>query len=493
MRLSRQILAVSGLLVMITFIAYAGFGVMGMAGIVMLYLAAVLLASYYLVLPVVLAGVFAAFLAINYFFVEPRYTFEVTHVESWVVLSGFLLVSVVVTSLVKRLQQQTQQANLARTRAEFSKQLAEHLAGSDDAQALLLSSCALIHGNSTQPVAIAHFDQDGRFALMASSAGAELVIDENAVRWAMQNGKAMGPATTNWPESEVCIIPFGRLPGSLPVLVLGNVREQTDEELQYLRAITDQVSIAYQRVISVEQARQSHLAAREESLRNALLSSLSHDMRTPLTAILGAATTLVAQKQQLEEREQVALLQSICSEATYLATATENILSLAQLNATKGTQLLLDWQSPEEIIGTTLARYRGRISPSRIIAEIMNAGILIKADASLLSQALANLIDNAIAVHQGEEPIVVAVEASDKILEIKVKDRGPGFPPEFNVNRIRKFSQGVRNGKGFGLGLAIVQAIAEVHQASFAVESRLGGGVVVTLGFPVANVDASHD
>lgn len=493
MRLSGQILAVCCMLAMATLIAYFGFGVMGMTGIVMLYLATVLLASYCLTLPVALSGALGAALAINYFFVEPRYTFEVARIESWVALSGFLLVSIVVTSLVKRLQNQTRQANLARTRAEFSKQLAEHLAGCDDAQALLLSSATLIHDSTVLPVAIAHFDQDGRFALLASSAGTELVIDENAVRWAMQNGKAMGPATTNWPESEVCIIPFGRLPGSLPVLALGNVKEQTDEELQYLRAITDQVSIAYQRVVSVEQARQSDLAAREESLRNALLSSLSHDMRTPLTAILGAATTLVAQKQQLEEQEQVALLQSICAEATYLATATENILSLAQLNATKGTQLRLDWQSPEEIIGTTLARYRGRISSSRIIAEIMDAGALIKADASLLSQALANLIDNAIAVHQGDEPIVVAVEINDTMLEIKVKDRGPGFPPEYNLNQIRKFSQGARNGKGFGLGLAIVQAIAEVHQANFAVESRPGGGAVVTLGFPVANADVSHD
>ena len=100
----RQILAVACLLALTRLIAYFGFNLMGMTGIVMLYLAAVLLASYYLVLQVALSGAVGAFLAIKYFFVEPRYTFEVAHVESWVALSGFLLVSLVVASLVKRLK-----------------------------------------------------------------------------------------------------------------------------------------------------------------------------------------------------------------------------------------------------------------------------------------------------------------------------------------------------------------------------------------------------
>lgn len=493
MRFHLQVLVISGLLAATTLIAYFGFNLMGITGIVMLYLAAVLLASYYLALPVALSGAVSAFLAINYFFVEPRYTFEVAHIESWVALSGFLLVSVVVTSLVKRLQQQTTQANLERGRAQFSKQLAEHLASCDDAQDLLQSSCTLIHDNIKKPVAIAHINADDKLELIARSASIDLAVDEGAVRWAMQNGKTMGPATTNWPESELCLIPFGRLPGNLPVLVIGGVPEQGEEELQYLRAITDQVSIAYQRIISVEHAHRAELLAREESLRNSLLSSLSHDMRTPLTAILGAATTLA--QQGLGEPEQATLLESICSEATYLAKATENILSLAQLNArhtaSEDQQLALDWQLPEEIIGTILARYRGRELPCQFVAEIADANVFIKADASLLAQALANLIDNAIAVHRGTEPVVVRVEVSGEILEIKVKDKGPGFPPGFTISQIRKFSR--RSSKGFGLGLAIVQAIAEVHQATFNIEARSGGGAVVTLGFPIQHMDAGHD
>jgi two-component system sensor histidine kinase KdpD len=489
-----QLFSVSFLVALATALAEAFATSLGMTGTVMLYLLAVLAASYYLPFPMAILSAVSSFLAINYFFVEPRYTFEVADIESWSALLGFLLVSVVVASLVKRLRNQTQRADAARSRAQFAKELAEHLADKHDLQDLLRSSCDLVQKNTGRPIAVAQINDHDQFELIYQAADTSLDVNESAARWVVQNGKVIGPGTVNWPESDMWLVPFSRLPSTLPLLIAGNAHNSSSEdEPAYLRGVTDQIATAYQRLISVERARQSELVARDESIHSALLASLSHDMRTPLTAILGAATTLVQQEKSLEENAQRRLLESICSEAMYLTGATENILSLARLDSNQGANLRVDWQSPEEIVGITLTRYHKRLLPCTLKAEVRGIKALIKADASLISQALANLIDNAIAAHGGDEPIVLEVDASECVVDISVKDRGDGFPQGFDVSQIRKFSHYGRNRKGFGLGLAIVHAIAEAHHIDFIIKAREGGGAITTLRFDTQHIDAYHE
>lgn len=472
----------------------AGYSIdrIGTTAIVMAYLLAVIAASYFFGFAAALVAAVGSFLAINFFFIEPRYTFEIANSDSWAALLGFLAVSFVVATLVKRLQKRTAEAEAARQHAEYARELAEQLAGLSEEGALLDAGCKLIHQATNLPTAIAvpyeggeHFNLDHQYPR------GKVSFDQRAAKWCSQNGRVIGPGTGNWPEGMTWVMPFSRLPGMLPVLVvMKGAVEAEESEITFLRGLVDQLASAYQRVRNERRAREAERRAQEESIRNSLLASVSHDMRTPLTAILGASTTLLSQRSRLAEEEQQKLLESLKAEAHYLANATENILSLTRLESGDGAGFAPDWQSPEEIVGAVLRRYRTRTLPHELRSRVPPEVPLIKADAALLSQALGNLIDNALAAHRGGEPVWVGVEAGAADVVLYVEDRGGGFPENFSAEDIRKFKR--MQGAGMGLGLSIVQAIARLHRAELKICRREGGGARVALVFPAAAAEGGE-
>lgn len=460
---------------------------------VMLYLLAVTAASYFLGFSAALFAAFGSFCAINYFFIEPRHTFDVANQESWVVLLGFMVISVVVASLVRRLQTQMLRAELARKRAELARALSEQLAEAKDIESTLRSGCRLIYEAVQLPVGIAMPDMDGNVIALAQQfpVHENITLDQRAVKWCFQNARMMGPGSGNWPELKMWLLPFERLPGIFPVLVVMNTQAVVEEDtLMFLRGLLDQMATAYQRVCNERRAREAENQAQRDAVQNALLASISHDMRTPLTALLGAATALLEQRSALDENEQLRLLISVRAEAQHLANTTENILALSRLELSQERGLRLDWQSPEEIVGAVLQRYQHRPLPHELRSEVPSSTMLIRADAGLLTQALGNLIDNALQVHRGAKPIFVGVTESDAAIALYVSDRGIGFPPDFRLEHIRKFQRFDTHSKGMGLGLVIVQAIAQLHQAQLKISKREGGGTTVAMIFPARQMES---
>jgi two-component system sensor histidine kinase KdpD len=473
------------LLILGTTLAGLSIARLGTTAIVMLYLMAVIATSYFLDFFAAILAAVAAFLAINFFFIEPRYTFEVANLDSWAALLGFLAVSIVVASLVRRLRNQTRQAETARQHAEFARELAERLSGLQEEDKVLDAGCSLIHHALQLPAAIAMPDERGeRFTLSHQYPAGVIQLDQRAARWCCQNGKALGPGSGNWPEAPILMMPFGRLPGVFPVLLVAAGSADMEEDNTFLRGLLDQLATAYQRVCNDRRAREAERRAQEESIQSALLASVSHDMRTPLTAILGATTALLNQRSALSEDEQAKLLESVSAEARHLASTTENILSLTRLESGGGRNVVLDWQSPEEIVGAVLRRYRGRRLPHELRSRVPSEMPLIEADAVLLTQALGNLIDNALAAHHGNEPVWVGVASDGNAVTLYVEDRGAGFPENFRVEDIHKFQRLQRHAKGMGLGLSIVQAIAHLHHAALRIDRCAGGGTRVALVFP---------
>lgn len=451
---------------------------LGITAVVMLYLLVVLAGAYYLQAPQAIGLALLTVLLINFLFVEPRYTFRIANVESWGALIGFLMVSLVVTSLMRRLQGRTKEAETARSEAQFARTLAERLAQESQPRALLYEAARLLQGQLSAAVCIVRTEDHNLETIPHDTACRP---DPGAVVWVMKNARSLGPGTDNWSDAGYLMMPFSRLPGHDPVLVC-DLAEVDEHQLVVLRNLCDQVSLAYQRAVSACRAQQAELQARTEAMQNALLASLSHDMRTPLTAILGAASALESQEAEFDAAVRAQMLTSIRTEADYLCRATENILSLARLNALGSQGLVMDWQSPEEIVGSTLARYRIRESSCDLRAHIASDA-LIRADAGLLSQALANLLDNALVMHSGPEPLLVSVRQQADCLTIAVADRGPGFPPDFDPGSLQKFRH--RHGRGFGLGLVIVHTIATLHDARLVFAARQGGGTEVGLCFPI--------
>ena len=489
--LSLQLISMLVLLTITTLVNYQFFPALSITGVTLLNLLVVVTAAYFCDFVIAIIMAFSSFLVINYFFTEPRYTFEVAHTESWASLICFLIVSIVITSLVKQLKYQTMQSQIASDRAKFARTLAENLSEATDFNQLLQGICVLLENEFHKPIGIAQLKDNGIYTMdffSGSTAILEEAPDARLLNWVSENGKPISPYTDYWTESitktKHWLLPFNRLPSKDPILVVGDI--STDESIETyiaLKSCVDQISQAYQRLINSEKARSAELLAQEEKIRNSLLASISHDMRTPLTSILGAATTL--QQPDLNPALVAQLTSLISSQTRYLAATTENILSLIQLESNTAKEVAMDWQSPEELIGTVAALYQNRGEPMPFKISINEPELLIKGNANLLMQALVNLIENAKQVHIGSEAILVQVVKSEEHINISVNDRGPGFPESNPSKKITKFSSS--NTKGFGLGLSIVQAVAKLHEAVFTIQDREGGGICTTLSFAIPN------
>lgn len=511
----KQWLALLSMLVLLTIVTainYNFFSILGITGVTLLSLLVVVVAAYFCEFIIASVIAFLAFLDINYFFTEPRYTFEVAHAQSWASLICFLIVSMVIASLVKQLKFQTLQSSIASSRAQFARTLAENLALATDVNSLLRDTCSLLQAEFSKPIAIAQFEvaqyntsqpEANKTYDTTIKSGLIETPDSRLLNWVSENGKPISPYTDYWTgpitKSKQWLLPFNRLPGKDPILVVGNVNADENIEIYTsIKSCVDQISQAYQRLINSEKAQQAELMAQTEAIQSTLLASISHDMRTPLTSILGAATILQQNITDLEPEQTAQLTSLIASQARYLATSTENILSLIRLESSASVNIPMDWQSPEEIMGVVTALYKSRDEVSENVAltvSISEPDLLIKANANLLTQALVNLIDNAQQANKAmpnlqHAPILIEVTKTGDKINISVKDTGKGFDTAFDASHIKKFSSS--NTKGFGLGLSIVQAIARSHDATLTIANRNDAdqtsGACVTLSFQAAKV-----
>lgn len=481
------------MLVLTTALSQKFSSILGLTGVVMSYLLLVVAVSYFQsFLSACLTGFFA-FLLINYFFITPRFTFQVANVESIASLVSFLLVSLVITSLVKKLRFQTGESMTAYKRADFAKRLAEHLAIADDINTLFQESCHLLSAEFETKIFIGMLDSESKFVINSDSNEITLPA-HNAMRWVADNGKPIGPFTGNWEASEYWVIPFNRLPSKDPVLIVSNVGAGASlATLNAIKYSVDQIAMAYQRLNNLERAKKAELIAQEEAIQNALLASIAHDMRTPLTSILGAATALGQKNVKLSESQNEHLTALIASQAQHLATTTENILSLIRLESSTSNTIPMALESPEEIIGIVLKLYKDRGDDLNFNVTINEQELLIYANANLLIQALINLIDNAklsnLSSHV-QDAIQIEVGKKDHRIYISILDSGEGFSDDFNITKIKKFSS--TRSKGFGLGLPIVQAIANAHHADLMISNRDIHGACVTLSFAIPEIDSVY-
>jgi two-component system, OmpR family, sensor histidine kinase KdpD len=489
--MQKQSLQLFGMLVLLaitTVINYVLYDALNITAISFIYLLLVVSAAYFCEFVVAFSTAILAFLAINYFFTAPRYTFEVAHVESLTSLICFLIVSIVITSLVKQLKLQTVQASIAEKHAQFARTLAENLALATDVNQLLKDTCTLLQAEFDKPFAVAQhtnvsLDTNPSYIITIQSKHIE-TPDSSLLKWVSDNGKPISPYTDYWSKSAQWLLPFNRLPSKDPILVVGNVN--ADDEIRVYTAIkscVDQISQSYQRLVSVEKTKNAELTAQAEAIQSALLASISHDMRTPLTSILGAATTL--QQADLSAEQSTQLTTLIASQARYLATTTENILSLIRLESTAAKEIPMDWQSPQELIGIVSALYKSRGELVNLKVSTSEPELLIKGNANLLTQALVNLIDNAKQASKNQTIEIDIIKTNDCV-NISVNDYGNGFDENYSASQIKKFSS--TNTKGFGLGLSIVKAIAQYHDAIFTIHNRVGGGASATLSFQAVDL-----
>jgi len=228
--------------------------------------------------------------------------------------------------------------------------------------------------------------------------------------------------------------------------------------------------------------------AQSQAVRNALLAAISHDFRTPLATIMGAASSLAEQGARLDPQQRQRLATSIVDEAAQLSRLTDNTLQLARLDS-PGVALRCDWESAEELVGTVL-RHARRHDPARRVRARLEPGLpLLWCDALLLSQLLDNLVDNALKYSPAEAPVEVLVRRQGEQAVLAVRDRGPGIAPAWRERVFEVFRRGelgphessdaapaARARAGAGVGLAVCRAIARAHGGELRLRPRGHGG-----------------
>jgi two-component system, OmpR family, sensor histidine kinase KdpD len=477
------------LILFITVLGYEWSESLGLTGISMLYLLLVVGVAYHYSPFLVVIVAITSFLVMNYFFVEPRFTFQIGHIASWTSLISFLIVSVVITSLVKRLKLETYQSQQAYLQAEFLRKLAEKLTYADSMQLMLEDCQDLLQKEFSKDVLII---KDG----VTVKGQHQLTVEHrNAIAWVQENGKSFGGGTDNWPDSNFMILPFNRLKSNDPVVLLKEITDLQNTSLfGSIKLAVNQISVAYQHLLQKQKALKAETQAREESIRGALLASIAHDMRTPLTSILGAATTLNQTEISFNAKEMNHLTTIISSQAKHLARTTENILSLVRLESVSKDSITMDIQSPEEIVGILANLYQYQTNSSKLSIKVNQPDLLIEANSDLIVLALTNLIENAkqanIDNNNSSALIEIIVGKSDGKVFIQVCDNGRGFEDGFNVSKIKKFESSRE--KGFGLGLSIVDAVAKLHHAEIVFDKGKNMGAVVSLIFSMPDVDLAH-
>jgi two-component system sensor histidine kinase KdpD len=254
------------------------------------------------------------------------------------------------------------------------------------------------------------------------------------------------------------------------------------------RQAAAQVAIAVERDRLREAAQATKLQAEAERLRNSLLSSVSHDLRTPLATIAGASSSLLELGSTQDEATRQELLKTICDEASHLSQFVENILQMTRLQS-GGFVLHKEWQPAEEVIGSALGRMEKALAERPVSTHVPEDLPMAPFDGVLIEQVLVNLLDNAAKHTPPGSPIEVSASAGDRQLAIEVADRGPGVPEEEREHIFEKFYRirrpGVKAQAGTGLGLSICQAIVGAHGGRIWVADRPGGGASFRFALPI--------
>ncbi|UJP02429.1 MAG: ATP-binding protein, partial [Nitrosomonas sp.] len=261
------------------------------------------------------------------------------------------------------------------------------------------------------------------------------------------------------------------------------------EEKRLLDTFAAQIALALERVHYVEIAQDALVSMEGERLRNSLLSAISHDLRTPLTALVGLASTLA--NRNLPENSQKELALAIQNEAQQMSELVTNLLEMARLQ-TGGVKLKKDWQSIEEIVGSACMQLRHVLTKNKLIISIPSNLPLCECDPILIRRGIVNLLDNAAKFTPAGSTIWVSAAAEKNEITIVIEDNGPGLSPGQETKIFDKFVRGEieSNKPGVGLGLALCKAIVEAHGGKISAENRVEGGArfIVTLPLGIAPI-----
>lgn len=453
--------------------------------------------------PAVFASVLAV-LAFNYFFTEPRFTLYVSDGGYILSFGVMLAVGLLVGTLAARTRRQAETARDRERRTASLYAMARQLAACQS-----LAETATI---GTEHVATA-FDADtivaiteagapdGVRVLAASGApdwlDAPPARDRSVARWVLDNGRDAGLGTGTLAGTPTRFLPLGSARGRVGVLA---VRPRTadaqahllaTDRLLLLETFAGQIATAMERVQLIDSRQAARLEAEGERLRSALLSSVSHDLRTPLAGIAGSASTLRESGDQLDAATRIELIDSIVEEAQRLNDLIANLVFATRLES-GAVELNRQWTTIEEIIGSGLSRLREPLSHRPLRTLGISDLPMVKVDNALLPVVIHNLVENALRYTAAGTPLSISAWRAERTIVVKIADEGPGIAEaergkvfeRFFRGRTARLADGAAGRGGMGLGLTICEGIVRAHGGRIWVEANQPHGVAFLFSLP---------
>jgi len=459
--------------------------VLGEASILMIYLLGVfLVANHFGRGASMLASLLSAPL-FAYYFARPIFSVAISDLENIVGLGVMMVVANLTSNLQDKARQQAELARQRESRTHALYRLSQALAEAGSREAVAAVAARHIHDQFDAMSVMLFADEQGRLAypdaepLPFSLRGIELADAQQAFRSDKVRHQRSGNAPFHYP-----------LARSDTVLAVLAIRFKTNaigagpQSSAFFDAFCSLIAQTLERLHLAGQARDATLQAETEALRNALLSAISHDLRTPLTRITGAASALLEGGGPDEEAQDLGRI--ILEEAQRMSDLTSKILNMARL--TSGEIILhQDWNAVEEIVGGALTRLDKNLQGRPVRTQLPDSLPLVWIDAVLLEQVMVNLIENAVKYTPPGSPIDIGAELLPASIRLTVSDYGPGIPKGLEDKLFEKFYRHETETQtgGVGLGLALCRAIIEAHGGTIKATNAVGKGAAFMIDLPL--------
>jgi two-component system sensor histidine kinase KdpD len=439
--------------------------------------------------------VFASVLTIALFdfcFVPPRFTFAVSDVGYVLTFAVMLAIALIVSGLTLRIRAQAETARERERSTSALYGLSRELAATRGDAALVAATARHVRETFGAPAQILLPDDSGRLQVPVGVTPAYPMDEKehSVAAWVFQRSRPAGAGTDTLPGAQGLYLPLVASSGIMGVLGVRPAdpkRFQDPTVQRLLETFAGQAALALERAVLADRAQREQVEVEAERLRTSLLSSLSHDLRTPLGVITGAASSLLEQGGALPEPTHRELLQSILAESQRMNRLIGNLLDMIRVES-GALQVQKEWQPLEEPVGVALIRLEDRLHDHPVTVRLPPDLPLVPVDGVLIEQVFINLLENAVKYTPAGTPIEISAAATDSVVRVDVADRGPGIPPGEDAKVFEKFHRapsGTASG-GVGLGLTICRGIIVAHGGRIWAENRPGGGALFRFTIPLS-------
>jgi two-component system sensor histidine kinase KdpD len=431
--------------------------------------------------------------AFDFFFVPPRFSMAVSDLQYLVTFAVMLIITLVIATLVANVRAQTRVAGARERRTSLLYAMSRELAATrrfDNLARVAIKHVAETFA-SHAVVLIAGPDGTLRHPEGAPVPGSLESADLSVAQWVYDHGQPAGLGTDTLPAAGAQYLPLigtHRTLGVLAVRPTQRRRLLLPEQRHLLETFAGQIALAIERANLADEAETARVAAETESLRNTLLASISHDLRTPLAVIAGASSALNDPTLGLDEATRARLAESIEAKAQEMSELISNVLDLMRFEAGE-VRLRRDWQTVDDLVGTALARAASRLHGHPVQVSLPHDLPEVYVDAPLVTQALVNLLENAAKHTPAGTAVTISAIAEGGSVRVAVDDNGAGLPPGDPDLLFAKFQRGREesNTGGAGLGLAICRAIVGAHGGEISAQNRPGGGARFVFTLPTTS------